>query len=175
MQGQITLSKKERHYQFLYLILMLFAALIFMGIVFLRGFQSPFMDDDIVSIQMLEEKAKFDQNQKQSFKVMDSTFSMINKLTDEAPQPFVENNIMYGINDVASYYQNGDNINDIRKEAYPQIAKFYKMYFNDKKIISSKTENIKTFEKQFDECSIGFKEKRSQLFQRETALQSRSQ
>ncbi|MEC3875474.1 type VI secretion system transmembrane protein TssO [Chryseobacterium salviniae] len=175
MQGQITLSKKERHYQFLYLILMLFAALIFMGIIFLRGFQSPFSDNDIVSIQMLEEKNKFDLKQKQSFKVMDSTFSMINKLTDEAPQPFVENNIMYGINDVAGYYQNGDNINDIRKEAYPQIAKFYKMYFNDKKIISSKTENIKNFEKQFDECSIGFKEKRSQLFQRETALQSRSQ
>lgn len=175
MQGQITLSKKERHYQFLYLILMLFAALIFMGIIFLRAFKSPFADNDIVSIQMLEEKAKFDQKQKSSFKVMDSTFSMINKLTDEAPQPFVENNIMYGINDVAGYYQNGDNINDIRKEAYPQIAKFYKMYFNDKKIISSKTENIKNFEKQFDECSIGFKEKKSQLFQRETALQSRSQ
>lgn len=174
MQAQVTLSKKEKHYQFLYLILMLFAALIFMGIIFLRGFQSPFSDNDIVSIQMLEEKAKFDLKQKQSFKVMDSTFSMINKLTDEAPQPFVENNIMYGINDVAGYYQNGNNINDIRKEAYPQIAKFYKMYFNDKKIISSKTENIKNFEKQFDECSIGFKEKRSQLFQRETALQSRS-
>lgn len=154
---------------------MLFAALIFMAITFLRGFQSPFSDNDIVSIQMLEEKAKFDQKHKQSFKVMDSTFSMINKLTDEAPQPFVENNIVYGINDVAGYYQNGENINDIRKEAYPQIAKFYKMYFNDKKIISSKTENIKNFEKQFDECSIGFKEKRSQLFQRETALQSRSQ
>lgn len=154
---------------------MLFAALIFMGIIFLRGFQSPFSDNDIVSVQMLEEKNKFDLKQKQSFKIMDSTFSMINKLTDEAPQPFVENNIMYGINDVAGYYQNGDNINDIRKEAYPQIAKFYKMYFNDKKIISSKTENIKNFEKQFDECSIGFKEKRSQLFQRETALQSRSQ
>ncbi len=174
MQAQVTLSKKERHYQFLYLILMLLAALIFMGIIFLRSFQSPFSDNDIVSIQMLEEKAKFDQKQKQSFKIMDSTFSMINKLTDEAPQPFVENNIMYGINDVAGYYQNGNNINDISKEAYPQIAKFYKMYFNDKKSISSKTENIKNFEKQFDECSIGFKEKRSQLFQRETVLQSRS-
>lgn len=175
MQAQVTLSKKEKRYQFLYLILMLFTALIFMGIIFLRGFQSPFSDNDIVSVQMLEEKAKFDQKQKLSYKVLDSTFSMINKLTDEAPQPFEENNIMYGVNDVAGYYQNGENINDIRKEAYPQIAEFYKMYFNDKKIISSKTENIKNFEKQFEECSIGFKEKKSQLFQRETALNSRTQ
>lgn len=175
MQGQITLSKKERHYQFLYLIVMLFAALIFLGIIFLKGYDSPFSDEDIVSVQSLEEKAKFDQKQKQSFKVLDSTFSMINRLTDEGPQPFEENNIVYGINDVVSFFQNGENINDIRKDAYPQIAKFYKMYFNDKKVVSSKTENIKSFEKQFDECSIGFKEKKSQLFQRETALKSRSQ
>lgn len=154
---------------------MLLTALIFMGIIFLRGFESPFSDNDIISVQLLEEKAKFDQKQKSSFKVLDSTFSMINKITDEGAQPFEENNIMYGINDVAGYYQNGENINDIRKEAYPQIAEFYKMYFNDKKIISSKTENIKNFEKQFEECSIGFKEKKSQLFQRETVLNSRSQ
>lgn len=175
MQGQITLSKKERHYQFLYLILMLFAALIFLGIIFLKGFESPFSDEDIVSVQNLDEKVKFDQKQKFSFKTMDSTFAMINRLTDEAPQPFEEANIMYGINDVAGYFENGENIADIRKEAYPQIAKFYKMYFNDKKVISSKTENIKNFTKQFDECSIGFKEKKSQLFQRETALKARSQ
>lgn len=175
MQGQVTLSKKERQYQFLYLILMLFAALIFLSIIFLKGFQSPFSDEDIVSVQILEEKAKFDQKQKYSYKTMDSTFSMINKLTDQAPQPFVENNIMYGINDVANYFENGDNIIDIRKDAYPQIARFYKMYFNDKKIISSKTENIKNFEKQFEECSIGFREKKSQLFDRATALKARTQ
>lgn len=154
---------------------MLFAALIFLGIIFLKGFESPFSDEDIVSVQSLEEKAKFDQKQKQSYKTLDSTFSMIHKLTDEGPQPFEESNIVYGINDVASFFQKGDNINDIRKEAYLQIAKFYKMYFDDKKVVSSKTENIKSFEKQAEECAIGFKEKKSQLFQRETALQSRSQ
>ncbi|SEW47944.1 hypothetical protein SAMN05421841_3672 [Chryseobacterium wanjuense] len=174
MQGQITLSKKERHYQFLYLILMLLAALIFLGIIFLKGFESPFSDEDIISIRNLEEKTKFDQEQKFTYKLMDSTFSQINRLTDQPPQPFTENNIMNGINDVANQLAN-DNTTDIRKDAFPQIAKFYKMYFDDKKIISSKTENIKSFQKQFEECSIGFKEKKNQLFQRETALKSRTQ
>ncbi|SDQ12897.1 hypothetical protein SAMN05421664_0642 [Chryseobacterium soldanellicola] len=175
MQGHITLSKKERHYQFFYLILMLLAALIFLGVIFLKGFESPFSDEDIVSIRNLDEKAKFDQQQKFTYKLLDSTFSQINRLTDETPQPFVENNIMYSINDVANYFQNNNNTSDIRKEGFPQIAKFYKMYFNDKKIISSKTENIKSFEKQFEECSIGFKEKKNQLFQRENALKARNQ
>lgn len=174
MQGQITLSKKERHYQFLYLILMLFAAIVFLGIIFLKGFESPFSDEDIISVQNLEQKAKFDQQQKATQRVLDSTFTQINRLTNEVPQPFEENNIMNGINDVANSFENA-NILDIRKEAYPQIAKFYKMYFNDKKIISSKTENIKSFVKQFEECSIGFKEKKSQLFQRENALKARNQ
>jgi hypothetical protein len=175
MQGQITLSKKERHYQFLYLILMLIAALLFLGILFLKGFRSPFSDEDITVIQNLDEKAKFDQKQKLSYKTLDSTFSMINRLTDQPPEPFVENNIQYGINDVASYFQMGDNIDDIRKDAYPQIAEFYKMYFNDKRIISSKTENIKNLERQSDECAVGFKEKRGQLFQKETMSKSRNE
>ncbi len=175
MQGQITLSKKERHYQFLYLIVMLIAALLFLGIIFLKGFQSPFSEEDIISVQNLDEKIKFDQKQKLSYKMLDSTFSMINRLKDQPPEPFEENNIQYGINDVASYFQTGDHISDIRKDAYPQIAKFYKMYFNDKKIISSKNENIKNLDKQAEECAIGFKEKKDQLFQRETALKSRSQ
>lgn len=174
MQAPITLSKKERHYQFLYLILMLFAAIVFLGIIFLKGFESPFSDEDVISVQNLEQKAKFDQQQKATQRVLDSTFTQINRLANEVPQPFEENNIMNGINDVANSFENA-NIFDVRKEAYPQIAKFYKMYFNDKKIISSKTENIKSFVKQFDECSIGFKEKKSQLFQRENALKARNQ
>jgi len=175
MQAHITLSRKEKQYQFVYLILMLIAALIFLGIIFLKGFDSPFSDEDMISIRNLEEKAKFDQQQKFTYKLMDSTFSQINRLSDEAPQPFEENNIMYSINDIANYYENNNGIADIRKDAYPQIAKFYKMYFNDKKIIASKTENIKSFEKQFEECSIGFREKKSQLFERENALKARTQ
>lgn len=153
---------------------MLMAALLFLGIIFLKGFQSPFSDEDILSIRTLDEKAKFDQQQKYSFKLLDSTFSQINRLTDKAPQPFEENNIQYGIGDIANYFQNQD-VTDIRKDAFPQIAKFYKMYFDDKKVISSKTENIKSFQKQFEDCSIGFKEKKNQLFQRDNAFKARTQ
>jgi peptidoglycan/LPS O-acetylase OafA/YrhL len=43
MQGQITLSKKKGIISF-YLILMLVAAMLFLGIIFLKGFESPFSD-----------------------------------------------------------------------------------------------------------------------------------
>ncbi|UKB78682.1 type VI secretion system transmembrane protein TssO [Chryseobacterium sp. MEBOG07] len=132
MQGQITLSKKERHYQFFYLILMLVTAMLFLGVIFLKGFVSPFSDEDVRGIQNLEQKAEFEQHQKVVLPIMDSTYTMITKLTNDGPQPFVENNIQLGVNDLNSYF-NGTDVVDIRKDAYPQIAKFYKMYFDDKK------------------------------------------
>jgi uncharacterized protein YpmB len=76
MQGQITLSKKERHYQFFYLILMLITAMLFLGVIFLKGFESPFSDEDVRGIQNLEQKAEFEQHQK-IFSIMDSTYTMI--------------------------------------------------------------------------------------------------
>ncbi|CAM2967849.1 hypothetical protein DRF59_10015 [Chryseobacterium flavum] len=174
MQGHITLSRKERHYQFFYLILMLVASMIFLGIIFLKGFESPFSDEDVRGIQNLEQKAEFDQHQKIVLPIMDSTYMMVTKLTDETPQPFVENNIRVGINDLANYFDD-KNIADIRKDAYPQIAKFYKMYFDDKKVVSTTTEDIKKFEKQVEECRIGYKDKQNKLYERENALKARTQ
>jgi len=174
MQGQITLSKKERHYQFFYLILMLLTAMLFLGVIFLKGFESPFSDEDVRGIQNLEQKAEFEHHQKIVIPIMDSTYTMITKLTNDGPQPFIENNIQLGVNDLNSYFSSTDVI-DIRKDAYPQIAKFYKMYFDDKKVISTTSEDIKIFQKQVDECRIGFKDKQNKLYQREQDLKARVQ
>lgn len=173
MQAHITLSKKEKQYQFFYLILMLLAAILFLGIIFLKRFKSPFSEDDIISIQKLEQKAKFDQQQKITLRLLDSTFVKINKLTDETTEPFVENNIQTGILDIDNVY--GNDFIDIRKESYSQIAQFYKMYFDDKKIISRTTEDIKLFQKQYQDCLIGLKETKNRVFERQNALKNRTQ
>ncbi|KMQ60287.1 hypothetical protein ACM46_18970 [Chryseobacterium angstadtii] len=174
MQGQITLSKKERHYQFLYLILMLLAAMIFLGIIFLKGFDSPFSDEDVKGLQSLEQKKEFDSRQKLIQPEMDSTYAMISRISDKSPEPFVENNIYNGINGLASYFH-GNEVIDIRKDGYSQVAKFYKMYFDDKKVISTTTEDVKRFEKEVEECRIGFKDKQNRLYERENELRARTQ
>lgn len=153
---------------------MLLAAMIFLGIIFLKGFESPFSDEDVRGIQNLQQKAEFEQHQKIILPIMDSTYVRITKLKGEGPQPFAENNIQLGVNDLNDYF-NGNNVTDIRKDAYPQIAKFYKMYFDDKKVISTTLEDIKIFEKQVEDCRIGFKDKQNKLYERENALKARSQ
>ncbi|NML71071.1 type VI secretion system transmembrane protein TssO [Chryseobacterium sp. RP-3-3] len=174
MQGHITLSKKERHYQFFYLILMLVAAMIFLGIIFLKGFESPFSDEDVRGIQSLQQKTEFESQQKILQPEMDSTYLRISKIKDKAPESFVENNIFNGINGLASYFHSTDVV-DIRKDAYPQIAKFYKMYFEDKKVISTTAEDIKKFNQQLEDCRIGFKSTQDRLYERNNAMRERTQ
>ena len=122
---------------------------------------------------MLEQRNKFAKQQTLVAPLLETSYRKINVLQLATPQPFAENDIKNSINDVANSFEN-TNIYDTRKEGYLQIAQFYKMYFEDKKIAAKKTENITLFQKQFEECSIGFKEKEQQLSQKKNAILSRS-
>lgn len=173
MDGLISLSKREKRYQFFYLLVMLFTALLVLGIIFLRKYESPFSQKDSLDIQLLSQKNKFSKQQEIVTPLLENTFIKINMLTVEKPQPFIESDIKNRINDIANSFE-GTNVYDIRKEGYGQIARFYKMYFEDKKIAAKKSENIRLFEQQFEECSIGFKDKEQELIQKQNAILSRS-
>lgn len=173
METSIFLSKREKGYQFIYLLVMLLLALLVLSVIILRKFDSPFSESNALEIQMLEQKNKFIRQQEIVEPLLKKSYEKISILKQEIPQPFAENDIKNSINDVANSFENA-GIYDTRKEGYLQIAQFYKMYFEDKKIAAKKTENIALFQKQFEECSIGFKEKEQQLIQKQNAMLSRS-
>ncbi|WP_312077206.1 type VI secretion system TssO [Chryseobacterium sp.] len=172
MQANITLSKQEKRYQFLYLILMLFMALIFLGIIFLHNFKSPFSPNDILKVQTLEQKNKFDIQQKVTQPLVDSTFTKIVALSEETADPVKENQIEYDINTIRNSFLNA-NINDERKVGYPLIADFYDMFLKDKKWLVKKKENVKRYEKQYEECTIGYQQIKDQLIDRRNAFNAR--
>ena len=169
MQVNITLSNKEKRYYFLYLLGLLFFAVILLSVIILYRTESPFNNSDILAIQTLEEKAKFDERQKMAQPVLDSTFANIEEVSVEEQNPLKENEIRYSINDIANIFETV-NITDPRKQSYAQIAQFYKMDMEDKNVAGKKNENIKIFTKQFEDCSIGFKERKNQKLQRDNAL-----
>lgn len=173
MHDPVSLSKQERRYHLVYLISILFLTIFVMGVLILKKVDSPFSQADILEIQMLSQKNKFSDQAKIISPLLESTFRKINILKLETPQPFAENDIKNSINEVANSFEN-TTIYDPRKEAYFQIAQFYKMFFEDKKIAAKRAENIQLFEKQFEECSIGFKDKEQQLAQKTNAILSRS-
>lgn len=173
MEAHNSFSKREKQYQFIYLLGMAILATIVFIVIIARKFDSPFSGADVLQIQMLEQKNKFAQQQSIVEPLLETSYKKINILQLETPQPFAENDIKNSINDVANSFENV-NIYDTRKDGYLQIAQFYKMYFEDKKIAAKKTENITLFQKQFEECSIGFKDKEQQLAQKKNAILSRS-
>ena len=173
MEAHISLSKREKHYQFIYLLGMLILTLVVCGIITLRKYESPFSGTDVLEVQMLAQKNKFSKQQSVVAPLLKTTYTKVNILNLETPQPFAENDIKNSINEVANSFENVE-IYDSRKDGYAQIAQFYKMYFEDKKIAAKKSENILLFQKQFEECSIGFKDKEQQLVQKRNAILSRS-
>lgn len=173
MEAQSSLSKREKRYQFTYLLGMTLLALLVFIIIIGRKSDSPFSEADLLQIQMLEQKNKFAQQQNLVSPLLENSYRKISILKLETPQPFAENDIKNSINDVANSFER-INIYDTRKDGYLQIAHFYKMYFEDKKIAAKKSENINLFQKQFEECSIGFKDKEQQLAQKKNAMLSRN-
>lgn len=161
MEKYISLSKREKRYQFIYLLGMLIVAIVVFSLIFFPSFESPFSGKHILEIQMLEQKNKFSKQQEAVTPLLETTYRKISDLKRESPQAYVENDIKNSINEVANSFENRE-ISDDRKAGYLQIAKFYKMFFDDKRIAAKKTENITLFEKQFQECSIGLEKKENQ-------------
>ena len=173
MQGYVSLSRKEKYQHFFCLLLLLAAAVMILGLIFFRNYRSPFSNETLYEMQLLEEKNKFAKLQEEIDPFLRKTFDKIDVLQLKSLQPYVETDIENNINDIANVVNN-DKISDPRKEAFLQIAHYYKMYFDDKKIAAKKSENILLFEKQFTECSIGFKEREQQLAQKNAAISARN-
>lgn len=160
-----SLSQRERIYQFLYLVLMLVLTQIALGLLFLSSYHSPFSQIALLDAQLLEQQKQFNEQQKAVEPFVIEAFQKISQLQAVSPQPQLENEIVRGIHGVSNFF-GSTTCCDPRKEGYRQLGDFYEMYFEDKKIAARKTENIQQFRKDFEECTIGFKDKEQQLIQR---------
>lgn len=148
---------------------MLLLAVIVLSIIALHKFNSPFRETDMHTVMILREKTEFNAAQKSIQKSIDSTFVKLNKMDPEKSTPIEENDIEIGISNIQNAFKL-TNATDPRKNSYPQIASFYRMYYNDKKSIVGIQDNVKLFTKQFEDCMVGYKDRRQQMLDRENAL-----
>jgi hypothetical protein len=173
MEGYISLSRKEKYQHFFYLLLLAAIGTVLLYFVFLKHYSSPFSNSIAYEMQIMEQKNDFEKLQTDIQPFLEKTFNKIAALPTSALQPFAEADIKSSINQIANASAN-DKVQDTRKESYLQIAMFYKLYFEDKKLTGKKADNIALFEKQFTECSIGFKDKEQQLAQKKAAIAARN-
>lgn len=173
MEGYVSLSRKEKYQYFFYLLLLLLVGMTLFGYIFLRHYASPFTNSIGYEMQLLEQKNKFEQLQTDIQPFLKKTYDKIDALPPTGLQPFTESDIKNSINAIANASAD-EQVPDIRRESYLQIAQFYKMFFEDKKIAGKRADNIVLFERQFTECSIGFKDKEQQLAQKKVAMAARN-
>ncbi len=164
MQVQVTLSKKEKRHYFSYLLAMLFFVSILLTVIFVSNFDSPFTNRDFMTIQTLNEKNKFDAQQNLAQPVLDSTFVKINKLKLDNKNTMKGYELENSISDIANFFENSTS-KDQRKDSYLLVAKYYKMYLDDKKFEANRKENIGIYKKQFEECTIGYQRMQQQILQ----------
>ncbi|XZF16259.1 type VI secretion system TssO [Chitinophagaceae bacterium MMS25-I14] len=172
MNGYTSLSRKEKYQQFFYLLLLSAAILLVLYFIFLRR-KNTSGNELAFEMQLLEQKKAFSDRAKNVHPFLEKTFRNIDEMPLTGAQAFIETDIKNNINDIASL-STDLTINDPRKEGFLQIAQFYKMYFEDRKIAGKKLANIEEFQRQFTECSIGYKEKSQQLAQKNAASAARS-
>ncbi|SNV34732.1 Uncharacterised protein [Chryseobacterium taklimakanense] len=165
MQVSITLSNKEKRHYFIYLLGMLLLAVSVISYIVLSKAGNPFSEADMHSVMILQDKTKFNEAAKSVHKQMDSTFVKINKMDPEKATPVEKNNIEVGITNINRTFE-GTTSTDPRKSSYQQIAKFYEMYYQDKKSIVTTKENLQQFDKQLQDCMIRFNDKKQQMNQR---------
>ncbi len=151
---------------------MLLAAMIFLGIIFLNKFESPFDSSDVVSLKRLEQKAQFDLEQKKIQSVVDSTFTKISHLDTENPDAMTVHDIEKNTDFISSTNKRFSTP-DERVEGYPLIADFYDMYMDDKNMITYMTEDVKRLEATVKDCEMGYKQNEQRLFDRANALRSK--
>lgn len=167
MQINITLSKKEKRHYFIYLLAMLLLTVILLAVATMSRLTSPFEETDLHSVSILQEKSRFDETQKSFAKKTDSLFSQISKFDPEKASPIEENNIQVNISEVQNAFKL-TNFTDSRKSFYPQVAEFYSMYYEDKKSALLIKENTKNLKAQLENCTVGYRNDRQEMVQRET-------
>lgn len=153
----------------MYLIGMLILALIFLGVLTLNKYDSPFSDPDTASAQSLISKSEFDANQAIHQKKLDSTFIKIRNLTSESLSSETKD-IRYEIDDVGRTFQSLKSSNkDLRVYDYAIITKFYNMFLEDKGSIINQSRNLKEFQKNYEDCRSGMSQQNQQTSQTNNA------
>lgn len=145
---------------------MLILALLFLGVLILKKYESPFSDADTSSSESLISKSEFDANQIAQQKKLDSTFIKIKKLTPESTNTDIKD-IDYDIEEIGRTFQSLKSVanKDLRIDDYGVITKFYKMYLEDKSSIINQTRNLKEFKKSYEDCRSGMSQQNQQTSQ----------
>lgn len=109
-------------------------------------------------ITKMERVREFQMAQQHNKLLMDSLYMKIKDFDPSLNAVYVENDIKFMINDMHIVYEK--NNLDSRYKAFQHVSDFFKMFYEDKKILWHIRQDIAYFQKQLEECEAGLEKKK---------------
>lgn len=154
MSQLFSFQTRERRLQLLYLLGAVIGLWVVVSWIIFRSYDSP-QRNTAYLVEQISRQRQILADQEGHFVLLDSAYRAIVAYQPQVKAVFVEVDIEGQLADIrALSKQNSDGI---RFRSFTQIADFYKMMYTDKKVLASKKANIQLFQKQADECEIGYK------------------
>lgn len=113
------------------------------------------------AISKMDRIRSFQNKQSDEVIIVDSIYNKIRMFNPGINASYEENDIKYYLNDLKSIYEK--NSHDGRYKIFYQVGSFYSMWFDDKKELWSKNQNITNFRKNLEQCELGLEKKKDEL------------
>jgi hypothetical protein len=113
------------------------------------------------AIAKMDRIRSFQNKQNDEMVIIDSIYNKIRVFNPGINASYEENDIKFYLNDIKNLYEK--NSYDGRYKIFSQVSNFYGMWFDDKKELWSKQQNIITFRKNLEDCEIGLQKKKEEL------------
>ncbi len=160
MTEQIHLTQKERQVFFYKLLLMYAAGLLLLSLIVFWKATSGLKQTNTDWQAAYQENEEVMEKQYAAVRNIDSMSSTMVALRNEARQIFLERDIQNLIRQTKSLYN--ENKTDMRYVAFLQAGTLMTIRLQDLQTLNKKLANIRMFEKQLDECQIGFRNRQQQ-------------
>ncbi len=156
-------NKTERTQGFIY-VCSIFILIVGLGIYYmssryhLNPYESP---NKSLIITKMNQQSNFLDKQEDYQILSDTLFSKISNFKPGVNASYEESDIKFMINELSEEWEN--NSWDKRNKLFFQMSELYEMWFNDKKKLWAKTENISMFKKNLEESELGLQKKEAKL------------
>ncbi len=113
------------------------------------------------AVAKMERIQSFQDIQKNKMVLIDSIYNKIRKFNPSLKASYEENEIKLYLKDIKDIYEK--NSYDARYKIFSHTSAFYSTWFDDRKEVWSRKQNIRGFRRNLEDCEIGLQNRRQIL------------
>ena len=162
------MSRKEKRHYLGYLVLMFLGASALLVWIVFSGVANPFSPISEAEREQLRQARLFERQQAEAVRIYDTVMTRINVLKANPGDEVLETDIKNQISYLNSLYDGQPN-RDMRTLSFHQMALFLLRHFEKALIFNRKTDNIRIFQNQLNDCMIGYKQNEDYMNQMRAA------